>query len=384
MLSNVLKEYKKVLTNPKSILVMVILPILFTFIIGGVYCKTYIYDIPIAVVDNDNSYLSRKVVSEFDNSRYLKVLKYADNEKNINELIQERKVYAGLVIPKDFYQDVKEGNAPKSLFIVDGTNMIIGNNVYAKGSEILNTLNFGSQISVLEGKGMTPVMAQKAVKSLSFMDRILYDPQLSYMEYLFVAILGIFVQQTFLAVMVPALVEDKDYLAVKGGARKIMTKSLVVGSFIFITFLICLFLAEKFFYFPVRGNMFYVLAILSVFIVNMTIPALIIAAFTKDILKGSQLCLFLSVPTILTAGYVWPEYMMPDLLRIGVKAVWPLIYYANPVRDILIKNASLDVVMPYIIQALIYGVVWMPIAVLIYKKFINSGNGGESYVQSNE
>jgi ABC-2 type transport system permease protein len=383
MFSEFRNEYKKIIKNPKSLLVLVILPVLFTFIIGGVYCKTYIYDIPIAVVDKDNSYLSRKIISEFDNNKYLKVIEYEDNKKGINELIQERKVYGGLIIPKDFFENVKEGNAPKSLFLVDGTNMILGNNVYARGTEVLNTLNIGSQLSILEGKEMLPVMAEKTIESLSFIDRILYDPQLSYMEYLFVAIMGIFVQQTFLAVMVPALVEERKYLTQKGGAGKIISKSIVVGSFIFITFLICLFFANRVFYLPVRGSMFIVLIILSIFIINLTVPALLISAFTKDVLKGSQLCMFLSVPTILTAGYVWPEYMMPDLLRIGVKAFWPLIYYANPVKDILIKNVPFEVVLPYIVEGMIYGIVWLPAAVIIFKK-ANTYRGREPYVQRNE
>jgi ABC-2 type transport system permease protein len=108
--------------------------------------------------------------------------------------------------------------------------------------------------------------------------------------------------------------------------------------------------------------------LVAIFIFNLTVPALLISAFTRDVLKGSQICMFLSVPTLLTAGYVWPEYMMPEPLIIGVKLFWPLIYYAGPARDVLVKGVPFHVIWPYVWQGLLYGIIWIPLAVAIYKK----------------
>lgn len=368
MVSYLKAELKKFLTNPKTLLVLVLLPLLFTFIMGGVYVKTYLYDIPLVVLDSDNSSLSRTIVGEFASNPYFKVIGYVQSYRELEELVQAREAYAGLVMPEDFAKDVKEGKAPKSLFIVDGTNLVIGNSALARGAEILNTFTAGTQLKVLQSQGMVPVMAEKTVQSFSFLDRILYDPRLSYIGYLFVGILGIFVQQTYLAVMVPELVTEKEELAGQGGLTKIAVKSFVKGVLSFVTFAVCLFLASSVFNLPVRGELGYVLVLVAIFIFNLTVPALLISAFTRDVLKGSQICMFLSVPTLLTAGYVWPEYMMPEPLIIGVKLFWPLIYYAGPARDVLVKGVPFHVIWPYVWQGLLYGIIWIPLAVAVYKK----------------
>lgn len=358
----------------KNIVILILVPIFFTFVFGKVYSKTFVEKIPMVVMDEDNSNISRSVIKQFSESEGFQIVKYTDSESELKEIIDRKKAYVGLVIPKNFEKDVKEMSAPKTLFIVDQTNLVIGNNAFAYGSEILNTLNVGVQLNVLEGKGMNAYTAKKAVTSLSFVQRVLYDPQISYMKYLMFGIIGILLQQTFLEVLAPMLIEDKKkLLEIKflssDGLRylgRIVTRILVISLFSLIQFTSCFYIAGKYFNLPLRGIVLHDYILALIFILNLIAICFVLASIFKEVLPCVQLCLFISIPAILTCGYVWPEFMMPKGLYKIVNTIWPLGSFINPLRDINLKGTDLQGISKYIEGGIRYTTIWLPIGIGLY------------------
>ncbi|MCY6482944.1 ABC transporter permease [Clostridium aestuarii] len=358
----------------KNLIILLAVPIFFTFVFGTVYSKTFVEQIPTVIVDQDNSSISRSIIKQFDESEGFKIVKYVDSENELKELIKRKKAYAGLVIPKDFQKNMKEMNAPKTLFIVDQTNLVIGNNAFAYGSEILNTLNAGVQMKVLEAKGMNLYSAKKTITSMSFVQRVIYDPQISYMKYLMFGIIGVMIQQTFLEVLAPMLIEDKKKLMnikfkSKDGLKhlgKVIGRILFVSVCTIIQFAICFYIVGKYFNLPIRGIVLYDCILLLIFILNLIAVCFVFAAIFKEVLPCVQICLFLSVPAILTCGYVWPDFMMPKGLYNIVNMIWPLGSFINPLRNINMKGANFEAILPYVNMGLRYTAVWLPLGVGLY------------------
>ncbi|MCY6372811.1 ABC transporter permease [Clostridium ganghwense] len=365
---------KMIIVWIKNSLMLIALPIFFTFVFGKVYSNTFVEEIPMVVLDMDNSSMSRMITKQFKESPGFQIKNYAKSEDELKELITRKEAYAGLIIPKDFEKNVKEMNAPKTLFVVDQTNIVIGNNAFAYGSEILNTLNAGVQLNVLQAKGMKPYEAKKAVTSMSFVQRVLYDPQISYMKYLMFGIIGIMIQQTFLEVLAPSLIEDKKKISnIKLRSLdslkyliRILGRILIVTALAFVGFSISFYAACKYFHLPLRGIILYDYVLLLVFILDLIAVSFVFAAIFKEVLPCVQICMFLSVPAILMCGYVWPEYMMPEGLPNIIKMIWPLGYFINPLRDINLKGSGFQVILPYLQGGLHYAAVWLPIGIGLY------------------
>lgn len=364
----------------KNLVILIPLIMAFTIIFGNVYGKPFLEKIPIAVVDYDNSPTSRSIIKQFDSSQGLKVAKYAESDNEIQELLLRKEVYGGLIIPKDFEKNVKKGNGPKSLYLVDMTNLVIGNNVFAYGSEILNTLNAGVQIKVLEGKGMAPFEAVKAVTSMNFVQRMVYDPQMSYMKYLLYGIIGIMVQQTILEVLAPMLIEDKKRLVdlnlgTKEGLKCIfgvMRKTLVVAAGSLIGATLCFYIICRYFNLPLKGTLMNNYILLILFIINMIAVSFFLAGFFRKPLPCVQLCMFLSVPSILTCGYAWPTLMLPKGMIEKVNLIWPLGSFVNPMRAINLKGGAIVSILPYIKGGLTYAAIWIPLGIGFYMFRIHS------------
>ncbi|MGK0467399.1 ABC transporter permease [Clostridium sp.] len=358
----------------RNIIIQVPMIVFFTFVFGAVYSNTFVNKIPMVIVDHDNSSTSRTIIKQFDESQGFKITEYANSDSEMQELILRKEVSAGLVIPKSFGKNISEQDAPKTLFVVDGTNLVVGNNAFAYGSEILNTLNAGVQLKVLEAKGMVPYEAMKTLTSMNFVQRTVYDPQMSYMKYLMFGIIGIMIQQTILSVLAPMLIEDKRKmmgikLRSKAGIKwigRLVAQITMVTMLAIIGFTSCFYVIGKYYNLPLRGTVLNNLILLLIFIVDIIAVCFVLAAIFRQILPCVQLCMFLSVPSILTCGYVWPAFMMPTGLIEKVNLVWPIGAFINPLRAINIKGTDYQGILPYIKSGLLYAAIWIPIGIGFY------------------
>ncbi|HVI41679.1 MAG TPA: hypothetical protein VM577_13585, partial [Anaerovoracaceae bacterium] len=74
-----------------------------------------------------------------------------------------------------------------------------------------------------------------------------------------------------------------------------------------------------------------------------------------------------------TSGAVWPKYMMPSGFMTVVRLFWPYTYVANPMKFLYLKGIGWDILTPYIVDLLVFCLVWLVIAVclnsiLLYRK----------------
>lgn len=358
----------------KSAAILVLIPLAFVFILGGVFSKVFVEHIPLGILDMDNTAVSRSIVSQFRDTEYFKISYYAHSDDDLNEAIRSKKIVVGLIIPENFSKDVKDMKAPKTLLVVDGTNIVLGNNAFSYGSTILNTLNAAIQLNVLEGNGMVPYLAKKAVSSLTFTERVLYDPQISYLRYLFYGVLGIFTQQTFIGVFAPMMLEEREKLSKmklrsKKGMKKISYMAFrYVGTvaMAFLGFALCCYFLGKVYDLPLRGDIATSFELLGIFILDLTAVSLVFASVFNKVLQCVQCSMFLSVPTFLTAGYVWPNFMMPAGFDAMVRKIWPLTFYINNLRNANIKGASAAMLQGNIDGGLKYAMFWLPVGAALY------------------
>lgn len=358
----------------KNIFLLTLGPALIITLFALVFSKIFVEQIPMGILDMDNSSTSKTVIKQFEETSRFKVVCYAQSEDELNEAIKTKKVNVGLIVPHDFGKDANTMKAPKTILLIDETNIVIGNNALSYGSEILNTVNAKIQLKVLEANNVVPYAAQKSITSLSFTERILYDPQMSYMRYLLYGLIGAALQQVYIGALAPMLIEEKlNMVKMKLRSRegfrklaKISIKTLVFAVQAAVGTSLSLYVAGKYFDLPLRGDLIDYFIILAVFILDLTAISFLFSFIFDAVDQCVRFCMFLSVPTFLTAGYVWPDYMMPPHFFSAVKKIWPLVYFINPLKTMNLKGSEFSVILPYIQGGLYYALFWLPIGIGLY------------------
>lgn len=362
-LKALLRELKAVLTSRDVIILLAIGPVALTLIFGGTYINTYVDDIPIAVLDEDHSGLSRMIIQQFEENERFTVKTLVDNTEEMKRLVNSREVFMGICIPAGFSGDVTRGASSDVLIIVDGSNMVIGNNSYAAASTIIQTIAAGAGIKRLEADGLVGQEAMNMANPFSFTDRMLYNPKLSYMNYLLLGYISVFLQQVMLSGVGIRMIKDGGS---SQGAAIIRTALLKILSCVFYAMLsvtAAIFVAEKVFYVDIRGSIPLALAYCLLYAFAISGPAILIAAIVKDKLKFIQVAYMLSLPTFISCGYIWPLDQMPTVMVYLIKALWPLINFARPFDELLFKG-----IFPAegMIGLALYTLVWLPIALVVF------------------
>lgn len=352
------EEAFKFVRVPKNLLFLMLGPLFFTLFFGFVYYNDYLNDIPVAVFDQDHSPTSRMIIQTFDDSDRFVVTHTPASQQEFKALMTEKKAHLGVFIPPGFEQDIRRGRDTGALLLVDGANIAIGNNALATAGEILNTLNGGVSIRIIEGKDASPDEATKLAKLFQFQGRVLYDSRLSYKYYVMPGLLMVLIQQLFLAVFVPNFIEDPVHP---------LRKCAVYTAAASVTYGLCLMTLHTALGINFLGNPVLAVLLMALYLFCLLGSALTLAALLKNRLTATQVCMMLSMPTFLLSGYVWPMDQMPGILTILIKCTWPLIHLLSPIRDILIKGTALPVFAGNIAAVMVFGVVWFLIGSRLVK-----------------
>lgn len=355
------------------ILIFVGIPFLSMWFTGAYYCN-YVDDVGIAVLDEDNSQLSRQIVQYFDDNERFQVISYAKNRGELEKMINERKVYMGLFIPKGLSEDVNAGVETQVMILTDGSNVIIGNNVYAGAASIVQTVSAGASIKVLEGKAaLIEDTANNMALTFGFEERMLYDPKMTYMNYLMYGIMTVFLQQLMLSTMATLMSRNAEETAKEHTWSKLAAKMVMAGSMLLLSGAFSIFIIHKKFELIYNSNVSVALLLSILFTIAICVPGIILFSATKKKTRFTQVAYMLSLPTFLTCGYVWPVDQMPKVFATVIRMVWPLMNYSRAFDEVMIKGLPLDAVKENVIGLLLYIVIGMPIAVICFKKSFNSG-----------
>lgn len=373
----------EVLKKDKSALGMLLLvPILVPFMMHFVYGQIYVEDIPFAVVDMDNSSLSRSIVQGLGNHPGLDVCKFYYSSEELEDAIMNKKVVGGIILPKGLSKEMSTKGEPKVAVIVDGTNIMVGGNASGYVSQVLGTFNAGIQMNYLQGNGMAPAVAKNTMASFSYTERVAYEPFLSYICNIVYILVPFVIQTYYLTVfLLPAYVEEKHYWIHHDMDKKekkqriefLLSRILILSVTICITSFISFHIYAVIRNMPVKGDFFEYFALTFVFLMALSAIGLVITAFfnEKNLIYFIEVYFIISSVFVLTSGVVWPEYMMPTGMGAAIKGIWPFFHVAMPIKFINLKGVGWDIIFPYLRNCFLYFIFWLPIGLYLFKRKIS-------------
>ena len=377
------EEIKFTLKKPGLMILFFLgIPVL-TVWFAGAYYHEYVNDVGIAVLDEDNSSTSRKITKYFDDSERFDVKYYVESREELQSLINQKKVYMGLYMPPHLNDNIMTGKATQVLILTDGANVVVGNNAYAGAAEIIQTVSAGTEIKIIQAKGSLPEDTAKNIAlSFNFTDRMLYDSKLTYMNYLIYGFVAVFFQQLMLSGMATLILRNPEKTAEENTVIKMAAKIILAIALLTATGSLAIYIIHTKFNVIFSGEIKLALLMTLLFGLAISSVAILLCALFKTKTKFSQVAYMLSLPTFLTCGYVWPMDQMPVLLMKTVKLVWPLIYFARPFDEILVKGIPFEAIRQNVISLVLYIIVFMPLSLVVFKKRFGAKSNMKNIIPS--
>lgn len=129
-------------------------PIMYGVLLGYVYSKGKVTDLPIIVVDQDQSKLSKRAIEMMDDNEVLYVAALKFDENDLSRLMIEKDAASVVIIPDGFEKQVLTKKYPEITTIVNTANVLTANYASSAIQVVLGTLKVGVQLETLRKQGI--------------------------------------------------------------------------------------------------------------------------------------------------------------------------------------------------------------------------------------
>lgn len=291
------------------------------------------HDLPIGIVDLDNSSLSRNFARQLDATQLGKVLKY-DSFAEAREDMQSGKITAVCVIPAGMYADVQASRRPTFTYYLNGLYFVGGALSYKNILTMINLADGAVQREVLRAKGVNEDAIMGRIRPVNVDVHQIGNQYTNYGYYLTNIFLPGVLALTVVIILIYSLGAELKYgtsrhlLSTAGGSmyNALFGKLVVYTTLFSVIGLILILLMYDWMHFPIKGsiwNMF--LAIVLLVLASESVAIFIIGLLPIPRLALSIGALY-SVLAFSMSGFTLPVETMPPYIQ-GLAEAFPLRHY---------------------------------------------------------
>jgi ABC-2 type transport system permease protein len=336
LLAMITKEFIQMLRDKATLGMIIGIPLI-QLVMFGFAINTNPHHLPTAIVNPDNTDLSRRILASLEHSTYFKFLSPNSSEAEAHWLIKTGQVQFAIHFPVNFSRDLIRGEHPQLLLEADASDPA----ATGRAVSVFNDLAFLSLNEELKG-ALSPLKVQPP--PYQPIVHAMYNPLAITAYNIVPGLLGVVLTMTM--VVVTALIITREHergtmetlLATPLTPIEVMAGKLipyiVVG---FIQVLLILLMAKILFSVPTQGSIVLLLIFTLPFIAANLSMGLTFSTIASNQLQAVQSAMFFFLPSILLSGFMFPFRGMPDWAQ-WIGSILPLSHYLIIVRGILLKG----------------------------------------------
>jgi ABC-2 type transport system permease protein len=303
-------EWRRVLRTRSAFSLLFLAPLIYGIYYPQPYLNQILRKLPIAVIDNDLSDLSRQIVETLDASGALSVAVRARTLAEARTAIDRREAFAAVEIPANTERDVLKGITAHIPIYADGTYLFI---FRSTASGVATAVGALTSELVSRGARSDGSLVKAKLASLSPADVLLqpiFNPVGGYASYIVPAAFMLILQQTLL---IGAAMLTGTALAKSGGAFAGVFGRGIAHLTIYLPALaLYLIVLPRIYGFSTLGHLPQIFALATVFLLATSFMGQAIGAWFTRPENATLLLLATSLPQFFTAGFAWPREAIPD------------------------------------------------------------------------
>ena len=330
------KEVLHVRRDPGTLFFSLVIPLLQMFVLGfGI--DTNVRQVHTVVYNGDGRQQSRELIDRLKNSDTFNVIRYVQNDHDLNDAIVSGDARVGIKIPVDYSDKLIHGMSAQVLVLIDGSDSSVA------GQAINVTTAIGLDESLR--RAVTDSTAPFAV---DMRPKLLFNPDSRSPNFFLPGLTAILLLNVTTFLTAFAIVREKE----RGTLEQLFVTpvrpfGLLLGKllpYFFIGFFeLCniLFFMRFVFRVPIHGNVF-LLAFLSLPYIFVSLSlGMLISSKANTQGQAMQLAFLTILPSIFFSGYIFPRETMPAFFY-GISFLVPASYFINITRGIILRGAGLQ------------------------------------------
>lgn len=326
--------------RPWPTVLLYLAPLFFGVLFGAVYMQNMLEHIPIAIYDEDQSSLSRKLIQVYGDTVKFDIVAYPSTSEELQQLLAEETVQVGVEIPNDFSENIKLGHSTEIALTINAANNIIANSSITSFEEDNRSFSVSVAQQLMESYGLKPQEAMDAAYPVHLGTRILHNPTAGYTNFMLPGIVMNGLQIALLLTVAPLLtsvlrrkIYGSKYSTIVLMAAKLIPYFLTGTAAFFIAILEIQYLWDI----PMRGSWLDLALLINAYMFAIIGALSVVSAIALDELNAIQMPLLYIMPSLLYSGFSWPLMAMQGVGK-AYAYTMPITYSADTMRDIMLNG----------------------------------------------
>lgn len=320
------QELKNVFTDSGVIIIFFAAGLLYPLLYGFVYYNENLTNVPVAVVDNSQSAMSRELIRKIDATPDLEVSFHSPSLEEAKLLFAKNKVKGIIFIPSSFSKDIQTGIQTNISAYASMASMLYYRAMYAAVNYVCLDMGQHIQMNNLASTGLTQRQTQVYATPVLSEGKSLYNPKGGYASFLVPTILILVIQQTLvlgIGILAGTAREENSFhqlIPIKkkyhGTLRIVLGKSFAY--LILYVFISCynLIVIPRIFNLPQLDDILTLVIFMFPLLLACIFFAMSISVFFFDREVVFLLYLFSSIPLLFISGSLWPAEYIPTFWKV--------------------------------------------------------------------
>jgi ABC-2 type transport system permease protein len=319
-------EIRESFSDAGTVLIFFVAMVLYPMLYSVGYINQTIRDIPVAVIDQDHSSLSRQYTRMLDATEQLNVRYRPGSLKEAEKLFFNGDIHGVILIPQNFSKEILGRRQADVTVYCDAGKFFVYKQVFTAASFSTATFNAGVEIRSLMSKGRSWDEALDKFEGLSARFYDLYNPSSGYCTFIVPGILIIVIQQSLLVGIGLLFGKNNERRKLRPGRgdacrensapEDVLGKSFAYVTLYLFTSLLTLLLLYHWLSFPERGGFFQVYLLLLPFLLAVSFLGIAIGAWFNKRVHPLMFIVFISPMVFFLTGVAWPFESLPRMLQI--------------------------------------------------------------------
>lgn len=373
-------EVQHLLQNRTLLTFIVIFPVLLFSFFKGFMDTGVIRELPIAVVDHDNSFGSRTFLQYINATPELRISYKVNSRLEAESLIRTAKTYGFLVIPKGFARDLELGRQPIIINQFNQNLLLPGGLEERAVRSAINALSTEAQLNIQLAKGKTPQEAMAVMEPVRLDTHVISNPYLNYRYYLLAGFLPMFLQVfvmlTTIYVIGWELKHDRGkrlFAIGNGNMLHIILGKLLPYSLWFFLLGVSMYLGMYLFMdYPINGNRLMLLLALVLLILATQAFAFIFVVISKNLRMAMTMGNAMAAVSLTMCGFTFPIMGMLPFFQWASK-MFPFTHYFEMFKDLTQRGIPSYYVLPEVVILVLMTLVLFAMGSEKYKNLLQQG-----------
>jgi len=371
LISLIRKEFIQLWRDKRLLALIVVLPLVQMVLLGYAF-NNDIRDMPMAVFDQSHTAESRALLEAYQATDFFQLAYAVGSDAELQQLIEENRVAAALVIPPDYAAQRQRGQADVA-FILDGSDASRAATALSAAQLIAQSHATGLLVEKLQSSGL----GLKLQPPVEVHTTVWYNPDMISSYFMIPGVIAMILFAITAILTASSVVRERE----RGTIEQLIVTpirpwELVVGKIVpyvimsmFAAFEVIA-LGHWWFGVPIRSSLLVIALVCALFLLS-GLGIGLLASTIANTQQEATLTVFMTLlPGIFLSGFLFPLDNMPRFLQLISYAI-PMRYFLQIIRVLLLKGVGLASVRADVFAMLVFGIGIMALAARRFRKSLD-------------